>query len=233
MFNYFSKKKQVNTDLDNSRHKITNIRDTIWQSNLIELFDIVDTAYVWQYRQYIEPNHTANSGFIAISAGCYKITGYTKKEMINTQKNMLLEIIHENDYGKYIKHINEYIIKKSSEPIQDCYKLKNGKKVMVNIVLHEKTKEYLDFIGLTIDLPDKEQLELILEKSEDMIMIDDGIERILNYISNNNINYAKITAKDIRNYPDYLIPKILYVSHSYTKFGFIDNPVGKNNKLSR
>ena len=227
MFKFFNTKKQETSTLDNSHHKITNNRDTIWQSNLVELFDIVDTAYVWQYRLYNEPNKNIDSGFIAISSGCYQITGYTKTEMINAKKNMLFEIIHENDYDKYIKNISEYTINNKSEPTQECYNLKNGKKVMVNVLLHEKTQEYLDFIGLTVDLPHKEQLDLILETSEDMIMIDDGLERLINYINVNNINYETITAKELRNYPEHLIPNILYVSNSYKKFGFIDNPIGK------
>ena len=227
MFNFLNKVEPYNTDFDNSRHKITNKRDSIWQTNLVELFDSVESAYVWQYRQFIDPDCVSKSGFIAISSGCYPITGYTKEEMIESNTNMLLEIIHENDYQKYIKNIASYVVEGKTDSLLENYNLKNGKKVSVNVILHEKTQEYLDFIGMTTDLPHKEQLDLILENSEDMVMIDDGVSRFMDYVANNNIDVKTITMDMLAEFPKEILPNIIYVSSSYINFGFEDNPVGK------
>ena len=71
MFSFSNKVKPCFVEeFDNSRHKIHNTRDTIWQNNLVELFDSVNTAYVWQYRQFVNPECISSSGFIAVSSGC-------------------------------------------------------------------------------------------------------------------------------------------------------------------
>ena len=80
---------------------------------------------------------------------------------------------------------------------------------------------------MTTDLPHKEQLDLILENSEDMVMIDDGVSRFMDYVANNNIDVKTITMDMLSEFPKEILPNIIYVSSSYINFGFEDNPVGK------
>ena len=228
MFGFSNKVKPCDVEeFDNSRHKIYNTRDTIWQNNLVELFDSVNTAYVWQYRQFINPECISSSGFIAVSSGCYQITGYTKEEMLSTKQNILYELLNEKDYERYLGHMKEFVVEGKSDSMIQWFDLKNGKKIMVNVILHEKTTDYLDFIGITTDMPHKEQLDLILENSEDMVMIDDGIDRIFTHMYENKIDLSTYSHKEMLELPNHLMPTILYVSSSYKNFGFDENPVGK------
>tara|TARA_A100001011_G_scaffold394642_2_gene487570 strand:- start:2832 stop:5207 length:2376 start_codon:yes stop_codon:yes gene_type:complete len=171
-------------------------RDSIWQENLVKMFDKIETSYVWQFRW----NIITNSGnFIAISNGCYAITGYTKEEMMNTG-SLMENILVDDCFQKYIKNILEFLHGTKTESIQE-YNLKNGKRVSVNILVHEVKKEYIDFIGLTTNLHHKQQLELMLESSKDLIMIDDG-----------GVNSV--------------FPKILFTSDAWREFGFTESPDG-------
>ena len=173
-------------------------RDTIWQNNLIKMFNKIETSYVWQFRWNIKTN---SGGFIAISSGCYAITGYTTDEMINSGTECLMKkILVEECYKFYFSNIQDFINGIKNESMQE-YNLKNGKRISVNVLLHEKTEEYMDFIGLTTNLRHKQQLDLMVESSKDLIMIDDG-----------GLNSA--------------FPKILFTSDSWKEFGFSKSPDG-------
>jgi len=173
-------------------------RDTIWQNNFIKMFDKIETSYVWQFRWDIK---TSSGGFIAISNGCHAITGYTKKEMMNDDTGCLMEkILLDECYKYYLSNLQEFLSGNKSESIQE-YHLKNGKRINVNVLIHESTDDYIDFIGLVTNLPHKQRLDLMLESSKDLIMIDDsGLNSIF--------------------------PKILFTSNSWKEFGFSKSPDG-------
>ena len=173
-------------------------RDIIWQENLVKMFDKIETSYVWQFRWNMKTN---SGGFIAISNGCYAITGYSKEEMMNNDTSCIMkDILVEECYTCYLNNILEFINGTRTESVQE-YNLKNGKRITVNVLLHEKTEDYIDFIGLTTNLPHKQQLDLMVESSKDLIMIDDG-----------GLNSV--------------FPKILFTSDSWKYFGFSKSPDG-------
>tara|TARA_B100000085_G_scaffold275103_1_gene292625 strand:- start:1796 stop:4306 length:2511 start_codon:yes stop_codon:yes gene_type:complete len=173
-------------------------RDIIWQENLVKMFDKIETSYVWQFRWNVKNN---SGGFIAISNGCNAITGFSKEEMLRCDTGCLMaKILVEECYKFYINNILEFINGTRTESVQE-YNLKNGKRINVNVLLHEKTEDYIDFIGLTTNLPHKQQLDLMVESSKDLIMIDDG-----------GLNSV--------------FPKILFTSDSWKYFGFSISPDG-------
>ena len=203
-----SKTKIYNNLLFCTGHNVTNILETQrnelnmkhnkWAQDIRSLFDGIDTSYVWQYRWNIK----ANFGyFIAISNGCYAITGYTKEEMLNSDVGCLMEnILVQESYKKYLSNLKRFLTTNIKESNHE-FDLRNSKRINVTILLHEKTEEYIDFIGLTTDLPHKQQLDLMVQSSKDLIMIvDDGVNNIF--------------------------PKILFTSNSWKEFGFSKSPDG-------
>ena len=206
-----------------------NTRDTIWQDNLVKIFDDIETSYVWQFRWNI---NSESGKFIVISKGCEAITGFTPEEMMNNSDGCLMEnILTDDEYEKYIKNLTGFLSGSKNASFQE-YNLKNGKKVSVNVLLHEKTNHYIDFIGLTTNLPHKQQLDLILESSEDMIMIDSGTNKMIDYIENNKDTFAfiyNIDTIDVNKLktliPIEYTPQILYVSKAYKNLGFDEPPI--------
>ena len=65
-------------------------RNTIWQSNLLKMFDSIKTSYVWQFRWDIKNN---SGHFIAVSDGCYDILGLTKEEILRDGGSNMQEIL--------------------------------------------------------------------------------------------------------------------------------------------
>ena len=73
---------------------------------------------------------------------------------------------------------------------------------------------------MSIDLPEKQQLDLILESSEDLIMIDSGPEKIIQYIK----EHPNLTKEEyFNNIPEKHWPVITYCSPSWTKFNYLEN----------
>ena len=183
---------------------------------MVKIFDDIETSYVWQFRWNI---NSESGKFIVISKGCEAITGFTPEEMMNNSDGCLMEnILTDYEYEKYIKNLTGFLSGSKNASFQE-YNLKNGKKVSVNVLLHEKTNQYIDFIGLTTNLPHKQQLDLILESSEDMIMIDSGTNKMIDYIENNKDTFAfiyNIDTIDVNKLktliPIEYTPQILYVS---------------------
>jgi alkyl hydroperoxide reductase subunit AhpC len=176
-------------------------RDTLWQNNLMKIFENIKTSYVWYFRFYI--NQPERSCFLNVSSGCYHVIGLTKEQLIThkSEECLMQQMLTDESYVIYMNDMTNYITGKICSNDQ-YYTLTCGKKINVVSLVHVRNEEYIDFIGKTRDAEEKHQLELILESSDDLIMIDDVLQN------------------DVA-------PKLINVSNSWNKFGFLENPCGR------
>ena len=95
--------------------------------------------------------------------------GFSREDMM-LNSSILSEILLEDEYNRYLSYMMQFSkgnIKYSSQE----YLLKNNNRVMINVVLTEHTEEKMVFEGITIDMPEKVNLDMILDRSFDLIMI--------------------------------------------------------------
>ena len=167
----------------------------------MKIFENIKTSYIWHFRFYI--NEPERSGFLAVSSGCYNVIGLTKEQLIahKGEECLMKDMLTDESYAIFMSDMTNYITGKISSNEQ-YYTMKSGKKINVVSLIHIRNEEYIDYVGQTRDAEEKHQLDLILESSEDLIMIDDALQN---------------------GDP----PKLVNVSNSWSKFGFLENPCGR------
>ena len=213
------------TDLVNLQEKALQMRNESWINNLLTIFKGFNQAYVWEY--YLDIKNPKSSGFKAVSDGCYSITGMTA-EQIRQDVDAMKYLLDDKSYELFMTVVAEYMNNPNAK-LDDNYKytLRNNKRISINVIPMERFEDGITFVGITIDLPEKEQLDLILESSEDLIMIDSGPENIIQYIK----EHPNLTKEEyFNNIPENFWPVITYCSPSWTKFNYLENPKGKTIK---
>lgn len=142
------------------------------KSNMIKMFDSMDGCYAWHYRIYKSPESNEKNRFLLVSNGTTKVVGLTPDEVIS-HDNIMLETLTESSYNDYLNDVKYRLSDTTSLVTSNYYTLKNGKRILVNIMPLQEENEYIDFIGITFDVPDKQKLDLIIENSSDLIMLDE------------------------------------------------------------
>lgn len=184
----------VTTNVTNLLHTNESKNNSAWESTLIKLFDDIESAYAWRYRYNL--TDSTLSGFTAISEGCFNITGMTSTEM-KSNLNALEILLTDQSFEKFKNIMGGFHSKQYTKHMGD-YVLRSGKTVTVNVILQNTSTEFIDFVGLTTLTHHKQELDLIIASSKDLIMLDDAA----------------------------VSPKILFASDAWKCFGFSKCPIG-------
>lgn len=215
------------TELVELQSKELARKEKEWTANLMSIFTGLDNAFVWNFCGNFQ--NCSKSRFLAASDGCESILGYTAKELCAYEGCIMELLMTQESYEEYMNIIKKYETMKEpySNTVGSIHVLKSGRRISVNIVPQKQENGYMNFMGITFDVPDREQLELILASTQELVMLDDGPGRALDWISsklqkNNNLTVETIMTE----MPDTCWPMITYASPSWVKFGYTANPTG-------
>ena len=216
------------TELVELQRKELERKEKEWTDNLMSIFKGLNNVFVWNFRGNFK-NHSL-SKFLAASDGCESILGYTQKELCEYQGCIMEALMIPESYHDYKKVLMSY--ETEDEPytnsVGSIYTLKNGRRISINIIPQKRENGHMDFMGITIDVPDREQLELILESTQELILIDDGPERTFEWVTNKLKQNTELDVNTIMSeIPKTCWPMVIYASPSWIKFGYNETPVGK------
>ena len=136
------------------------------RDNYSKMFDNLKDAFAWIYEVDLK---SYNGSYVFVTEGATNVMGFSREDMM-LNSSILSEILLEDEYNRYLSYMMQFSkgnIKYSSQE----YLLKNNNRVMINVVLTEHTEEKMVFEGITIDMPEKVNLDMILDRSFDLIMI--------------------------------------------------------------
>ena len=216
------------TELVELQRKELARKEREWTANLMSIFTGLPTSFVWNFRGNFK--NCEKSRFLAASDGCQTILGYTEKELCDYEGCIMEELMIPESYEDYKNIILNYAT--MDEPytnsVGTIHTLKTGRRISINIVPQKRENGHMDFMGITFDVPDREQLELILDSTQELVMLDDGPGRAIDWIINKQTQTNDLDAHTIINeMPINCWPLVTYVSPSWTKFGYDENPAGK------
>ena len=218
------------TELVELQRKELARKEKEWTANLMSIFTGLPTSFVWNFRGNF--TNCNKSRFLAASDGCQTILGYTEKELCEYEGCIMEELMIPESYEDYKNIIMNY--ETMEEPytnsVGTIHTLKTGRRISINIVPQKRENGHMDFMGITFHVPDREQLDLILEATQELVMIDDGPARAIEWIINKEVQQNKDLDVNtiMAEMPVNCWPLVTYVSPSWTKFGYEENPAGKH-----
>ena len=118
--------------------------------------------------------------FLWLTKGIEKITGISCEEFI-VNSDKLVDFFKAESKDLYFDYL-EKMIDGDSKNMTQSFDLTNGNKILVNIVKTEHTETKIVFEGVTINMPEKVTLDMILDQSFDLIIILDS-DRAMEYTS--------------------------------------------------